>query len=109
MSQPRVCTEEECRERLLKTVWAYVDFWAKETRQPMVRDKLAGLAFSLLAMLDGCNAGLPGFTICPSPHPDDKEYHRERGENWWPTDEDAVDIAGSLHELFYKYEPKGSK
>lgn len=103
---PRVFTEGECREKFLRHVWTLIEFWEKDSRAETVHAKMTGLAFSMLVMLDGGSVALASFSVCPSPHPDDKEYHRERGENWWPTDEDAVDIAGSLHELFYQYEPK---
>lgn len=103
---PRVLTQEEVREKFIRHVWELIRYWSSEDRQPSIDGKLSGLAFSILVMIDGGSAGLCSFSLCPSPHADDKEYHRERGENWWPTDEDRVDIGGSLHELFYKYEPK---
>lgn len=96
-AEPRPWTEDECRQKLLAYVWEMVEYWENETRRPDTHGKLTGLAFSLLVMLDG-GSGLPGWTVAPSPHPDDEAFHKERGENWWPT---GVDVAGSLHELFY--------
>jgi hypothetical protein len=99
----RAYTEEEIREALLKKIWMYIDYWYKESRVSDTREKLEGLAFSLLAMLDGSNADIPGFKIIPSPHKDDKKYHIHLGENYYP---DNVDIGGFLHELFHSNRPE---
>jgi len=97
-------TEEEVRTTVLETVAAYVTYWEKESRTPAVRDKLEGLAFSILVILDGGAGLIPGFRVTPDPHPDDEAYHKSEGSNWWPTD---VDIAGGLHEQIHKYMRKG--
>jgi hypothetical protein len=43
---------------------------------------------------------LPGFKVIPYPHPDDKPFNQECGENWYSS---RVDISGALHELLSKY------
>jgi len=101
-------TEAEVRERLLRHVWAIVDHWDKETRVTGTRAKLEGLAFSILAALDGSALDLPAFIVAPDPHPDDREYHQQHEEDWFPenhTVEVKCDLSGSLHELFRKYDP----
>lgn len=101
MSEPREYTVEECREMFLKHVWSLVDYW--ETQGSDSRAKLSGVVFSLLATLDGCSIGVPGFEVCPNPHESDMDYRKKRGIDWWPVD---IDIAGGLHEEFHKYDPK---
>ena len=98
---------EEVRDIFLDHVWAYIDFWANETRVESERDRLSGLAHSILALIDGSAAFVPGFILAPNPHQDDKSFNQENGENWYPEnheleDEIKADIAGSLHELLYR-------
>lgn len=63
-----------------------------------------GVAFSILGLLDGVSVGIPGFALVPSPHPDDMQYHKDNGENWYPSEEVTKDIREDvmLHEEFYK-------
>lgn len=97
MSKPREYTREEVRRMFLDRFTGMVAYWEKESRAESIHDKLHGLAFSILTTLDGCVADLPGFKVIPCPHPSDKEYHRQHGENWFPED---TDIGGCLHEEF---------
>jgi hypothetical protein len=91
----RPLTEEEVRQRFLDNVRALVQHWE---RNPKVEDRCSGVAFSILALLDGCS-GFPACKVIPSPHESDKEFNESNGDNWFP---EGVDIAGSLHEEFYK-------
>lgn len=100
MSEPRAWTEDEIRQKFLEHVAMLTHYWFAETRATRVEDKLTGLAFSLMAMLDGSSTDIPGFKVIPDPHPDDEAYQRKRGENWYPDD---VDIAGSLHEMISRF------
>lgn len=97
MSESRAFTEEEVRERFLAHVRTMAKYWDGVPNQTP-SDKLDGLAFSIMVLLDG-GTGLPGFKVIPDPHPDDKAYHQREGENWYPDD---VDIAGCLHDLYLK-------
>lgn len=98
--EPRALTADECRDRFIEHVWSLVRYCESETRHPDVREKLELLAFSILAAIDGAG-NIPAFDLIPSPHVSDAEFHRSRGENWWP---EGVDIAGALHELFHRVE-----
>ena len=102
-------TEAEVRERLLRKIWAIIDYWDKETRVSTTREKLEGLAFSILSTLDGSDITLPAFIVAPDPHPDDREYRQQHGDDWFPENHTAdikCDLSGSLHELFRKYGPQ---
>ena len=103
MSEPREHTRDECRRMFLGHIRATSRYWAtvdSPDGPKTTQERLDGLAFSILAMLDGC-ASVPGFQVIPAPHPDDRAYHQEQGENWWPSD---VDIAGSLHEEWHRHD-----
>jgi hypothetical protein len=49
-------------------------------------------------MLDGGNIGLPAFNLVPSPHPDDKDYYKSVGENWYKRE--AINDDTQLHEEY---------
>ncbi len=86
-----------------------VDYWDKNARERDVHGKLSGLAFSILAELDGSGVGLPPFIVAPMPYKDDQMYRQQRGENWYPynnSDSVKADVAGSLHELFHEFDPR---
>lgn len=107
--KPREWTEDEIRERLLRHVWDMVEYWADRPGKP-IEERLSGLAFSILAALDGCAMAIPAFIVAPCPHESDKDFNRSNGDNWYPENHKAkvkADIGGSLHELFHKFEPKG--
>lgn len=104
-NEPREYTEEEVRQIFLNTVRGQIRYWA-EHPNPYVADgetevygRVSGLAHSMLALLDGNVGMIPGFKVVPNPHAEDKEYHINRRENWYPDD---VDIAGSLHEQLFR-------
>jgi hypothetical protein len=104
-SRGRAYTTEEVRERFLRYIWETVEYW--EEYGTDTREKLEGLAFSILATLDGSTLAFPPFIVAPFPHPDDKQCHRDAGERWFPeTRAVPTDIAGSLHELFFLLRPR---
>jgi hypothetical protein len=112
MANARKYTEDEVRTEFLRHIWFLVHYWRDVSRERLMRgdeisQRLEGLAFSILVQLDG-GADLPGFIVAPCPHPDDKAYHKSRGENWYPENHEAnvtCDIGGYLHEMFYEEKP----
>lgn len=114
--KPRPYTRDEMREMFVDSLIMSVDYWDTVDKyhdgSPFTqRERIAGAVFSALALLDGCSMGASAFMIIPMPHPDDKEYHRSGGENWWPDPAektaDAVDLAGELHSLFCQRDKVG--
>ena len=99
-SPSRVMTVEEVRAAFLTYVASIVDYWETEARAGSVRNRLEGVAFSLLVALDGEAMMLPGFRVTPQPHESDEAFHRAEGTNWFPND---VDIAGNLHGALSGY------
>lgn len=106
MAEPREMTTEEVKERFLAHVRNMVIYWSQPGLDAKdLHERLSGLAFSILAAIDGSACGLPAFILAPAPHPDDREFHKAEGENWYPENHESsvkADIGGSLHEEFYK-------
>ena len=96
----REYTEEEIRKKFIKAIWSNINYWKNESRAPSLEEKMEGLAFSILVLLDGGSAMMPKFIVAPDPHPDDKQYYIENGENYFP---ENCDISGGLHEILNKY------
>jgi len=108
MSEPREYTEDEIREKFLKHVWHLIEYWHKEVPNKPEKEKMEGLAFSILAALDGSAMALPPFIVAPMPHKEDKEFYINNDMNYYPYNDRSKingDIAGSLHELFFKSKP----
>jgi hypothetical protein len=98
-------TREEVEAKLINHLLNICDYWENLEVVPETRDKMRGLLFSVLSTLDGCGE-LPSFIIAPCPHPEDKEYHIENGENYFSENHNSnikCDIGGSLHEVFNHY------
>ena len=102
----RKLTHDEIQKNFINQVWVMIDWW--KNAQVSESDKLSGLAHSILAMIDGCYGGIPGFILIPDPHEDDKQYCIEHGENYYPQMSDINfenDIGGSLHSMLYRLTP----
>jgi len=105
---PREFTKEEVREKFLREVNALVDYWQNESRFPGIREKLQGLAFSIMSTIDGSSMNLPAFILAPQPAEEDKGFFIENGQDYFPENNATnvnCDIAGELHELLSKYRP----
>lgn len=100
--QAKEITVEEARHLFLTHVAVLVDYWEKESRVKTSQEKLEGLAFSLLTMLDGGSAGLPGYQIIPRSYQQDVEYAKEQGYDYYPENIDITQDQ-ALHEEIYKY------
>lgn len=97
----REYTMEEVRSMFLEHVHNLVDYWERLPGKEM-KERLEGLAFSILVALDGESATLPSFMVVPDPHEDDKAYFQNEGENWFPEPAQQLDGLEWLHEHFYE-------
>jgi hypothetical protein len=100
MTKPRAYTAIEARAMLLDAFHSYAAYWAvvpNKTPQEMCD----GLAFSLLNLFDGGTTFLPAMRITLAPHPDDKEYNRRSGSNWFEP-RTLINRDCALHELYYQ-------
>lgn len=100
----REYTKTEMREKFLNSVRNITEYWATtelDSENDNVKYRCEGVAFSLMVLLDGGSGGSPGYLIISTTHPDDKEYHIKRKENYYPdtTNEmENADIGDALHE-----------
>ncbi len=99
----REITKAEGRKLFLKSVWGRIEFCHR--MDATESDKLETLAHSILALLDGCDSEMPGFLVIPNPHPDDEDFKKARGENYFKCASTEEDIAGPLHEMMFKEKP----
>lgn len=82
VADERAYTAEEAREQFMDQVRHLVRHWERESRAPTAKEKLEGLAFSIMNIFDG-TSGLPAFDIVCAPHPDDKQYHIDEGSKYF--------------------------
>lgn len=97
----RELTEDEVRDEFIGKVCDIVEYHDRTKKD--VRDKLEGVAFSILVLLDGENIDAPKFIVAPDPHPEDKDFYIGEGLNYYPENHMNninCDISGSLHETF---------
>jgi len=96
-------TVEEVRTEFLEHIRELVNYWDR-IEKDTTKEKLEGLAFSILVTLDGCSS-LPSFIVAPLTDKDNKQFNIEEDEDYYPENHEAnikCDISGELHELFYK-------
>lgn len=103
--KPRAYTKEEAREMLLEHFHEMVRFWTKAKldegdREYDIEARLNGLVHSILATFDGVSGEMPAFDLSPCPHPGDKKFHIENGENYW--DSGVINGDVQLKTLWYK-------
>jgi hypothetical protein len=105
MSRPYA--PEEVRDQILIRLHDYVNYWTTvelkgsdydlKSLQDEIKYRIDGAIFSSLAMLDG-STDLPAFDLVPSPHPDDRDYHIQNGDNYY----DGTPISFALHEYWHR-------
>lgn len=87
-------TTREASAKFVEHVSDMVDYWdGLAAKTP--REKLHGLAFSILVALDGEAASLPGYLVIPNVTKDDAEFMHGIGERWYPatSKDNPMDIA----------------
>lgn len=99
----RELNNEEVRERFLEHIRGLVEYWG-EGLDEKSKDKLDGLAFSILTTLDGCSGDMPLFIVAPVCTREDIEYFKKEDMDYYPVSPEYVecDISGCLHDLYYK-------
>lgn len=97
MSKARAKTEREVRQEFLNRIHALSNYWATlPSKTP--QERCDGLVFSILNMFDGTAAGFPAMDIHLAPHPEDKEFNRGNGNNWY--EPEMIINYCLLHELW---------
>lgn len=114
MSQPCEFTQEEMLFKFLTHINLMKKYWAKVQLEPgrdSVEQRLDGLCFSFLSMLDGSSMDIAAMEVVPAPHPSDEEYLRSEGQNWWPNQVEKLEKSGiksinnnrAMHELWHEF------
>lgn len=98
----REYTKEEVRKMVLEHMRNVARYWAGANvpADRSLLERCEGVAFSILNIFDGTSSGLPAFDLVVRPHPDDKQFHINEGENWMP-DGIAINDDCHLHGLFH--------
>ncbi len=96
MSKPK--TKEEIRQEFLNHIKSLVKYW-DELLQKTTTDRLNGLAFSILSMIDRCSIELCALDIVVRPHTDDKQFNIDRNEDYYP-DGLVINDDVHLHDLW---------
>ena len=102
--KPRQITQEEMQDQFFHKLWEMIQYW--ETVMPTVRpvrNRLEGLAFGFLTLLDGTAGGPPPFDVYPNPGDKDKEHNEESGRNWWPPREEEVALREGGLQLLHEH------
>lgn len=98
----RAYTVEEMRERFMDILRFTARYWAdvKEGDRDAY-SRIMGFAHSMLCIFDGVSEGMPAIDLILRPHPDDKRFNIDEGDNWI---EDGMVINESchLHDLLYQ-------
>lgn len=103
MIAARAKTVAEVRQEFLEHIRGLSEYWATlPDKTP--QERCDGLAFSILNIFDGTTIELPAMDIHLAPHPDDKEFNRENGSNWYEPGMIINDCM--LHELWGRYRNK---
>lgn len=96
----REYTKQEVKQKFLEDVIISIREWDNYPKMTTTR-RLEGLAFSIMAIIDGASANVPSFLLAPLPCPEDKPYHIGNGNNYYPENKQEqvnCDIGGSLHD-----------
>lgn len=79
-------SRHEDQKQFIDHINLMVDYWETNIPEMSSRQKLEGLAFSILTALDGCAMSLPSYAVIPI----------------YDNDTMGTDIAGDLHENMHK-------
>jgi len=104
MNDSRQYTAEEVRQKFFEHLMGLVKFWDRVDDRS-AKGKMYGLIHSLLVTFDGMSGDMPGFLIYPRCHSSDPEYHKDNGDNWYPTNDDAemeceISCGDMLHDAW---------
>lgn len=100
----------EVQDEVLNYIDEMIVYWSKEESRNTT-EKLAGLAYSILSILDGEVRGFPQFIVAPLPHPKDNIIDIEEGEDYYPENHKVFrkirgNISGNLSTEFVTNSPE---
>jgi hypothetical protein len=92
----KAITKEEAREKILACVRTIAQEWSRQGCDPL--RMCEGVAFSILAMIDGASPGVPAMDLVLRPHPDDRAFCQNQGTDFFQ--EGMVINDCYLHDLW---------
>lgn len=98
MSKPY--TKEEVLKLFMDQTRTIANYWSKVEGRTE-KEKIEGAIFTLLNSIDGMGYPFVAMDLVLRPHPDDKNYHIENGDDYYE-DGMAINDCVYLHELFYE-------
>lgn len=75
-------SEKEVKDMFLKKIKSITNYWSNYESKSN-KERCEGVAFSILALIDGCSVGFPAIDMRLAPHPDDKQYHIDNDEDYF--------------------------
>lgn len=98
--QPK--SPETVRKEFLSSIKVISEYWANLPNQTP-KQRCDGVVFSMLSLIDGCSGSFPiALDLVLRPHPDDKQYYIEYGEDYYEDGQVINDC--SLHNKFFRGE-----
>lgn len=107
--KPRELTKKEISVKVISHIYNLIDYW-DSFEDYSSKEKLDGLAFSILSMLDSPSTDLPHFIVAPATDKEWKKSLIKDGKNYYPDNEKILrkvrgDISGTLHEYYAAWKP----
>ena len=93
----RVKTKEEVRKKFIQYLKNIGNYWLN-LEGKTTKEKMEGFLFSIYNIFDGTSCDMPAFDIIVRPHPDDKQYDIDNGENYYK-DGMCINDDVLLHEI----------
>jgi hypothetical protein len=98
----RAYTKKEIRDHFLFAIRSSIKYWSNQN-DLSTKEKLDGLASSILSIIDGCSSTNITLDLVIQTHPEDKEYSIENEENWYENGT-VINSGLHLHKLLYSKE-----
>lgn len=96
----KVKSKAEIRDVFLSHIKHLVHIWNRS--EGTSKEKLEGLAFSIMSTIDGVSGGFPcAIDLVMRPHEDDKQYNIDNGDDY-NEDGTCINDDTMLHEVIFK-------
>jgi len=98
---------EQVRDEFLQNLRNLCEFWSDQVHDRTEKEKLYGLAHSILVMIDGNSLCSPPFILAPDYSEEDKKFCIEEGYDYYSVNRDSnvkCNIAGELHYMLFETE-----
>lgn len=115
--QPREYTAKECQRMLFEHLVMTIFEWSKSTIPSSTLKpgdetiaKMENLVFSIFCIFDGVSSGSPPWLLVPDSSPENQDFAKDTGDNWWPCNEEAAGLVDGeiscgdmLHDQWFEF------